>query len=97
MPRSGTLLALAKTLDVSLDYLMGTWIHTLDRVKFRQKLGTSVKDRARVEAAVIEHVERYLTIEEILNLDSAEWHRPFAKVRLAQVEDAENLSIKASS
>jgi hypothetical protein len=47
-----------------------------------------------VEAAVIEHVERYLTIEEILDLDSAEWHRPVAKIQLAQVEDAEHLSIQ---
>jgi len=94
MPSSGILLALAKTLDVSLDYLMGARVHKLDRVEFRKKSGTSAKDRARVEAAVIEHVERYLTIEEILDLDSAEGHRPIAKVRLARVEDAEELSIK---
>ncbi len=94
MPSSGILLALAKTLDVSLDYLMGARVHKLDSVEFRKKSGTSAKDRARVEAAVIEHVERYLTIEEILDLDSAEGHRPIAKVRLARVEDAEELSIK---
>ncbi|HEY5870492.1 MAG TPA: XRE family transcriptional regulator, partial [Candidatus Tectomicrobia bacterium] len=94
MPSSGILLALAKTLDVSLDYLMGARVHKLEGVEFRKKSGTSAKDRARVEAAVIEHVERYLTIEEILDLDSAEWHRPVAKERLAQVEDAEELSIK---
>jgi Zn-dependent peptidase ImmA (M78 family)/transcriptional regulator with XRE-family HTH domain len=94
MPSSGILLALAKTLDVSLDYLMGARVHKLEGVEFRKKSGTSAKDRARVEAAVIEHVERYLTIEEILDLDSAEWHRPVAKERLAQVEEAEELSIK---
>jgi Zn-dependent peptidase ImmA (M78 family)/DNA-binding XRE family transcriptional regulator len=94
MPSSGILLALAKTLDVSLDYLMGARVHKLEGVEFRKKSGTSAKDRARVEAAVIEHVERYLTIEEILDLESAEWHRPVAKERLAQVEDAEELSIK---
>ena len=94
MPSSGILLALAKTLDVSLDYLMGARVYKLDGVEFRKKSGTSAKDRARVEAAVIEHVERYLTIEEILDLDSAEWHRPFDKVPLAQVEDAEELSIQ---
>jgi transcriptional regulator with XRE-family HTH domain len=29
MPSSGTLLALAKTLDISLDYLMGAQIHAI--------------------------------------------------------------------
>src|SRR5262245_63483070 len=90
MPSSGILLALAKTLEVSLDYLMGARVHQLDRVEFRKKSGTSAQDPERVEATVIEHVEQYLTIEEILDLDSAEWHRPFAKVPLAQIEDAEH-------
>src|SRR5258708_2478902 len=94
MPSSSIMLALAKVLDVPLNYLMGTRVHKLDGVEFRKKSGTSAKDRERVEAAVIEHVERYLTIEEILDLESAEWHRPFAKVWLAQGKDAQGLSIQ---
>jgi Zn-dependent peptidase ImmA (M78 family)/transcriptional regulator with XRE-family HTH domain len=94
MPSSRTLLALSRTLEISLDYLMGAQVQKLDGVEFRKKSGTSVKDRARVEAAVIEHVERYLTIEEILDLNSAEWHRPFEEVRLTRIEDAEQLAMK---
>ena len=45
----------------------------LDGIEFRQKSGTTATDRARVEAEVLEHVERYLMIEEILGLDSACW------------------------
>jgi Zn-dependent peptidase ImmA (M78 family)/DNA-binding XRE family transcriptional regulator len=92
MPSSGILLALARTLDVSLDYLMGAQVQQLDGVEFRKKSGTTAKDRARVEAAVIEHVERYLAIEEILDLESAEWHRPFDKEHLARIESAEKLA-----
>jgi Zn-dependent peptidase ImmA (M78 family)/DNA-binding XRE family transcriptional regulator len=92
MPSSGTLLALAKTLEVSLDYLMGTQIHAIEGVAFRKKSETSVKDRARVEAAVIEHVERYLTIENILGLDSAEWHRPVDQQRIDSIKDAAELA-----
>src|SRR5687768_1696613 len=69
MPSSGIMLALAKILDVSLDYLMGAQVQKLDGIEFRKKTGTSAKARARVEADVIEHVERYLTIEETLELD----------------------------
>ena len=39
MPSSGILLALAKTLDVSLDYLMGARVHKLDGVEFRKNRG----------------------------------------------------------
>jgi Zn-dependent peptidase ImmA (M78 family)/transcriptional regulator with XRE-family HTH domain len=92
MPSSSTLLALARTLDVSLDYLMGTQVQQLDGVEFRKKSGTTVKERARVEAAVIEHVERYLTIEETLDLDSAEWHQPFDKQCLKTLDEAEALA-----
>ena len=95
MPSSGTLLTLAKTLDVSLDYLMGGQVSQLDGIEFRRKSGTTAKDRAHVEADVIEQVERYLTIEEILDLDSAAWQRP-VKARLAQMEEAESsLSMSA--
>ncbi|MDH3604545.1 MAG: XRE family transcriptional regulator [Candidatus Tectomicrobia bacterium] len=92
MPSSGTLLALAKTLDVSLDYLMGAQIHAIKGLEFRKKSGTSAKDRARVEAAVIEHVERYLTIEDILDLDSAEWHCPVDKQRIESIKEAATLA-----
>jgi Zn-dependent peptidase ImmA (M78 family) len=92
MPSSGTLLALAKTLDISLDYLMGTQIHAIKGLEFRKKSGTSAKDRARVEAAVIEHVERYLTIEDILDLDSVEWHRPVDQQRIESLKDAAELA-----
>jgi Zn-dependent peptidase ImmA (M78 family)/DNA-binding XRE family transcriptional regulator len=92
MPSSGILLAMAKTLDVSLDYLMGAQVQKLDGVEFRKKAGTSAKARARVEADVIEHVERYLTIEEILELDSAEWQQPFREVPLEREEEGEKLA-----
>jgi Zn-dependent peptidase ImmA (M78 family)/DNA-binding XRE family transcriptional regulator len=94
MPSSGILLDLAKTLDVSLDYLMGAQVQKLDGMEFRKIAGTSAKDRARVEAHVIEHVERYLTIEEILELDSAEWQQPFREVPLEREEEGEKLATK---
>jgi Zn-dependent peptidase ImmA (M78 family)/DNA-binding XRE family transcriptional regulator len=93
MPSSGVLTGLAKTLDVSLEYLLAEQVERLEGVEFRRKAGTSAKDRARVEATVIELVERYLAIEEILDLDSAEWQRPsFAPKRIRRIDEAEQLA-----
>jgi len=88
MPASDVLTAMAKALDVNLEYLLSNQVKSLQGVEFRKHSGTSVKERARVEATVIERVERYLSVEEILNLESAEWHAPFPQARLDTLEQA---------
>ena len=95
MPSSNTLLAIQRALDVSLDYLLSEQVQQLDAVEFRKHSGTSAKERARVEAAVIEKVERYLAIEEILELPSHEWAEPFSPVPLQdETEAAEDLAAR---
>lgn len=92
-PSSGVLLALAKALDVSLGYLLDTQGVELSGVEFRTKANTTARDRAQVETEVLEWVERYLQIEQILELDSAEWQCPLPSPRrLRAVEDAEELA-----
>lgn len=68
MPSSGVLVNLAKALGVSLDFLMESQVIELQGVEFRKRANTSQRDKAFVEAEVIDHVERYLAIEEILGL-----------------------------
>jgi Zn-dependent peptidase ImmA (M78 family)/DNA-binding XRE family transcriptional regulator len=93
MPSSGVLTGLAKALDVPLDYLLTNQVERLEGIEFRKKAGTSAKERARVEATVVELVERYLAIEEVLDLDSAKWQRPtFAPKRIRRIEEAEDLA-----
>ena len=93
IPSSGVLLALSKALGVSLSYLLDPHGIRLAGVEFRKKTNTSSRDRAKVETAVIEGVERYLQIETLLELDSAEWQCPVAKARrLKRPEDAELLA-----
>ncbi len=72
MPSASVLVALGKALSVSLDFLMSSQVIELASVEFRKKSGTSVSDRAKVEAEVIDQVERYLSIEAILGIDSAD-------------------------
>jgi Zn-dependent peptidase ImmA (M78 family)/transcriptional regulator with XRE-family HTH domain len=93
IPSSGVLSALAKALGVSLAYLLDTQGLQLSSVEFRTKANTTGRDRALVETEVLEWIERYLQIELVLELDSADWQCPLAKrPRLRDVNDAEQVA-----
>ena len=87
MPSSGVLLRLGKTLGVSLEYLLSEQVEALEGVEFRKVSGTSAGDRARVQAAVIDNLQRYIAIEEILELDSSAWNAPQNGNRFLGTED----------
>ena len=76
MPSSGVLIALADALSVSVDYLVGDQDMALEAVEFRKKKITSRREESQVEAQVLHLLERYLLVEELLNLHSVEWHCP---------------------
>ena len=71
MPSSAVLVGLGRALDVSLDFLMSAQVEALDGLEFRKHSSTPARDRARAEAVLIDNLERYLTIEEILGLPPA--------------------------
>ena len=91
-PSGSVLVALAKALGVSVDFLMSDQVQVLAGVEFRKRSSTSAKDRARVEAEVMDQVDRYLTVEELLQLDTAHWTSPIRPVRLADEADAEEVA-----
>ena len=91
-PGSGVLIALSKALGEPVRYFMSPIGARLLEVDFRKKAATSARDRARVEAAVLEHVERYLAVEEILELDSAHWTAPGNPMELSSMDEAETLA-----
>jgi Zn-dependent peptidase ImmA (M78 family)/DNA-binding XRE family transcriptional regulator len=68
LPSSSVLVGLAQALGVSLDFLMSNQVTSLEGVEFRKRATTSEKERALVEAEVIDNIERYLAIEDILAL-----------------------------
>lgn len=95
LPSAGVLVALGKALDVSLDFLMSGQVTELAGVEFRKHSGTSAADRARVEAAVIDQVERYLAVEEILGLDSEEHSlKGREKITVRSFADAEGAAVE---
>lgn len=93
IPSSGVLTALAEALGMSLSYLLDSQGIELTAVEFRTKASTTARDRAQVETEVFEWIERYLQIERILDLDSAEWQCPIVPPHpLSEVNDAEKLA-----
>ena len=68
LPSSAVLVALGKALDVSLDFLMSAQVEALDGLEFRKHSGASTRDHAQAEAILIDNLERYLAIEDILNM-----------------------------
>jgi Zn-dependent peptidase ImmA (M78 family)/transcriptional regulator with XRE-family HTH domain len=66
MPSTKVLTLLAKSLGVSLDFLMSSQVQALEGIEFRDSHGVGVKHRVQIEATVTEEIERYLLIEEVL-------------------------------
>lgn len=91
-PGSQVLMAIADAFGVSESYLAGQSEIELEQVEFRKKKITSQKEEAQVQAAAIALLERYLEIEEILQVASRSWNRPregrFPVRELAEGESA---------
>lgn len=68
MPNSEILIQMSKALNVSVPYLMSERISKLKNVEFRRTSGVTEREKAQVEAAVIEKLEHYMNIEEILDV-----------------------------
>ena len=90
IPGSAVLIAMSHALGVSLDYLVGDQEMVLEGVEFRKKQITSKKEQAQIQAKALHLIERYLMVEEILGLPSAEWDKPReAPFPVRQIEDAD--------
>jgi len=95
MPGSRVLMALADALGVSESYLAGQSGIELEQVEFRKKQLTSRKEEAHVEAAAIDLLERYLEIEEILQVASRSWDRPReGRFPIREVADGESAALR---
>ena len=76
MPSSGVLIALAEALGVSVEYLTSDQDIALEAVEFRKRAISQKREERRVQAQVIDLLERYLVVEELLALPSVEWDKP---------------------
>jgi Zn-dependent peptidase ImmA (M78 family)/DNA-binding XRE family transcriptional regulator len=90
MPSSGVLIALAAALGVTEDYLLSDEQLVLEGVEFRKKAGSS-REEATIEARTIHMLERYLAVEDLLQMRSVDWQKPrSAPHPVLQLHDAED-------
>jgi Zn-dependent peptidase ImmA (M78 family)/DNA-binding XRE family transcriptional regulator len=90
MPSSTVLLAMAKALHVSPEYLLSEREIELTGVDFRKAPHAGVKEERAVEASVLDQVERYLELEELLPGVEQPWDAPDEEAfAIGRVEDAE--------
>lgn len=91
MPGSAALIALANALGVTVDYLLSEEELALEGVDFRKKSVASAREEATLEARTIHLLERYLALEDLLNLRSVDWEQPrSAPYPVADLRDAED-------
>ena len=91
MPGSRALMGLASALGVPVDYLMSDDEIALEGVDFRKKTGASAREEATLEARTIDMLERYLALEDLLQLRSVDWEQPrSAPHPVGDLRDAED-------
>lgn len=91
MPGSTVLLAMAKALQVTPEYLLSERKIELIGVDFRKAPQASAKEERAVEAAVLDRVERYLELEELMPGAVVRWVAPAnEQFDIHCIEDAED-------
>ena len=95
MPSSAVLVGLAQALGVSLDFLLGGQVTDLEHIEFRKRARTTAQERAMAEAIVVERLEQYLAVEEILAIEPLA--DAFAKFRCKRVKTLEQLEDAAKN
>ena len=91
LPSAGVLAALSQALEVPLDSLFGgDELLTLEAVEFRTRSAFGWRDTGRLQAAVVDRLERYREVEAALGLGALAWHRPrAARYPVTDLADAE--------
>ena len=68
MPENKVILALSKALDVDLDYFFRP-LSTISKVEFRKESTLGVRKQEQVQECVRDSAERYIAIEQLLNIN----------------------------
>ncbi|RCW31941.1 ImmA/IrrE family metallo-endopeptidase [Marinilabilia salmonicolor] len=87
------LLALAKALKVKPDYFFRPYTVEIEKVEFRKKKRLSVKEVNSIKQNVTDFVERYLEVEQFLNI-STSFSNPVANLSINNLDDIEKAALQ---
>ena len=76
MPSSDALIQLADKLGVSTDFFFGDTSFAVEHMRFREKDRASDKEIGQIKTRVLDYLEKYLLLEEVLGLSSVSWNYP---------------------
>src|SRR6476620_7351831 len=92
-PTSEILLAIARTLKLKPDYFLKKKTLELGQVLFRKRVALSKKEEEAIVEKVRDYVERYLELEEILNVQ-APFVNPLYGFKIETKTDVEKAAVK---
>ncbi|MFW5753622.1 MAG: helix-turn-helix domain-containing protein [Marinilabiliaceae bacterium] len=90
------LLALSKALKVKPDYFFRPYTVEIDKVEFRKKKRLSVKEVNSIRQNVTDFVERYLEVEQFLNI-STSFVNPIEDLNIKCLKDVEKAALEVRS
>jgi Zn-dependent peptidase ImmA (M78 family)/DNA-binding XRE family transcriptional regulator len=96
MADSTVLLALSKALNVKPDYFFRPFTVEIEKVEFRKKQKLSVKAVNAIKQTVTDFVERYIEVEQFLNITSA-FSNPVNDLPIATIRDIDKAALKVRS
>ena len=92
-PTGEVLIALSKALEVKPDYFLKESAIELAPVEFRKKAKLSPKQEDSIKEKVKDFLERYLEVEQLLNIKT-KFSNPIKKLTLSEVDEVEAAALK---
>jgi Zn-dependent peptidase ImmA (M78 family)/DNA-binding XRE family transcriptional regulator len=92
MADSTILLALSKALHVKPDYFFRPFTVEIEKIEFRKKQRLSVKEVNAVKQTVTDFVERYIEVEQFLNIASS-FDNPVKELTISTTHDIDKAAL----
>lgn len=92
MADSTILIALSKALNVKPDYFFRPFTVEIENVEFRKKQRLSVKSVSAIKQTVTDFVERYIEVEQFLNIASS-FVNPVKNIDISTIQDIDKAAL----